>query len=40
MASNATKRRLVMGDLFKGGLLWLLGVPLLLVIVLFATGIL
>jgi len=29
-----------MGDLLKGGLLWLLGVPLILVIVLFATGIL
>jgi hypothetical protein len=29
-----------MGDLFKGGLLWLLGVPLILVIVLFMTGIL
>ena len=29
-----------MGDLFKGGLLWLLGVPLLLVIVLFMTGVL
>jgi len=29
-----------MGDLLKGGILWLLGVPLLLVIVLFATGIL
>lgn len=29
-----------MGDLLKGGLLWLLGVPLVLVIVLFLTGIL
>ena len=29
-----------MGDLFKGGILWLLGVPLILVIILFATGIL
>jgi hypothetical protein len=29
-----------MGDLLKGGLLWLLGVPLVLVIILFATGIL
>jgi hypothetical protein len=29
-----------MGDLLKGGLLWLLGVPLVVVILLFATGIL
>ncbi len=29
-----------MGDLLKGGILWLLGVPLVLVIVLFVTGIL
>ncbi len=29
-----------MGDLLKGGILWLLGVPLIVVIALFATGIL
>jgi len=29
-----------MGGLLKGGILWLLGIPLVLVIVLFATGIL
>jgi hypothetical protein len=29
-----------MGDLLKGGLLWLLGVPLVVVILLLVTGIL
>jgi hypothetical protein len=29
-----------MGDLLKGGLLWMLGVPLVIVILLFVTGIL
>lgn len=29
-----------MGDLLKGGILWLLGVPIVLVVVLFMTGIL
>lgn len=37
---KATSGEMTMGDLLKGGLLWLLGVPLILVIVLFATGIL
>jgi hypothetical protein len=40
IAIERNERRRQMGDLFKGGLLWLLGVPLILVIVLFATGIL
>jgi len=29
-----------MGDLLKGGILWLLGVPVILLVILFATGIL
>jgi hypothetical protein len=40
IAVERNERRRQMGDLFKGGLLWLLGVPLILVIVLFMTGIL
>jgi hypothetical protein len=39
LPADATKET-TMGDLLKGGLLWLLGVPLILVIILFATGIL
>ena len=30
----------MMGGLLKGGILWLLGIPLVLVIILFAIGIL
>jgi hypothetical protein len=29
-----------MGDLLKGGILWILGVPIVLVVILFMTGIL
>lgn len=38
--ADAQLKETTMGDLLKGGILWLLGVPLVLVIVLFATGIL
>ena len=33
-------KEMEMGDLLKGGILWLLGVPVILLVILFATGIL
>jgi hypothetical protein len=40
LATEDQAKEKTMGDLLKGGILWLLGVPIVLVVVLFMTGIL
>ncbi len=40
LPADEQPKETTMGDLLKGGILWLLGIPLVLVIVLFAIGIL